>query len=61
VIKEGTYGDKFYIIASGIAKIYSTNPDHVFEKICIAGDYFGEGALVSHIKRSASVKAVTDL
>jgi phosphoribosyl 1,2-cyclic phosphodiesterase len=53
VIKEGTYGNKFYIIMSGIAKIYSSNKLTPFSKYAYASDYFGETSLIQDGKRNA--------
>ena len=53
VIREGTFGDKFYIILSGIARISSTSKDHPFSKYAYAGDYFGETTLIQDGKRNA--------
>eukprot|EP01016_Furgasonia_blochmanni_P029003 TRINITY_DN3056_c0_g1_i7.p1 TRINITY_DN3056_c0_g1~~TRINITY_DN3056_c0_g1_i7.p1 ORF type:complete len:585 (+),score=192.26 TRINITY_DN3056_c0_g1_i7:769-2523(+) len=62
VIKEGTYGDKFYIIQSGVAKIFSDTPGQEFKKFFLVGDYFGETALLTgESLRRASVVAITDL
>lgn len=53
VIKEGTYGNKFYIIMSGIARISSTNSKSKFSKYAYSGDYFGETSLIYDGKRGA--------
>lgn len=60
VIREGTYGDKFYIVMNGIAKIYSSSKgDNAFEKYIYPGDYFGETAILNNGKRNANVTACT--
>ena len=46
VIKEKTYGSKFYIVMSGICKISSEDPSNKFSKYAYTGDYFGETALI---------------
>lgn len=53
VIREGTFGSKFYIVMSGICKIYSDNPSNKFSKFAYTGDYFGETALIDQGKRNA--------
>ena len=45
VIREGTFGNKFYIVMSGVAKIYSEAEGKKFGKFVYAGDYFGETAI----------------
>jgi CRP-like cAMP-binding protein len=49
VIKEGTLGEKFYIIAQGIVRIFNKE----FEKYGFISDYFGEAALTTNSKRNA--------
>lgn len=53
VIKEGTYGNKFYIIMNGIAKISSSGRNGSFSKFAYSGDYFGETSLIHDGKRNA--------
>ncbi|CAD8147244.1 unnamed protein product [Paramecium pentaurelia] len=62
IIKEGTSGDRFYIIESGLARVYSKQKGQEFERYYQVGDYFGESAVLSSEgKRGASVEAVTNL
>ncbi|KAL4474591.1 hypothetical protein ABPG73_016094 [Tetrahymena malaccensis] len=62
VVKENTIGNKFYIIESGIARVYSNNKNNQFERFYQTGEYFGETALICHGgKRIANVEAVTEL
>lgn len=53
VIKENTYGSKFYIVMSGICRIFSDDPTKKFSKFAYTGDYFGETALIDQGKRNA--------
>lgn len=53
VIKEGTHGNKFYIIMSGIAMISSKSGNTPFSKFAFSGDYFGETTLIQEGKRNA--------
>ncbi len=57
VIRQGTEGDAFYIIAAGAASVVQ---DGVEIKTYVAGDYFGETALVLGQPRNADVVAKTD-
>lgn len=61
VIREGTFGNKFYIIMSGIARIYSEAEGKKFGKFAYSGDYFGETAILNNGKRNANVTAYTAL
>ncbi|MEZ0230899.1 MAG: cAMP/cGMP-dependent 3',5'-cyclic-AMP/GMP phosphodiesterase [Planctomycetota bacterium] len=58
VIAEGTHGDRFYLIASGVAAVHQSGREI---KTYQAGDYFGETALILGQPRSASVFAKTAL
>ena len=53
VIKENTYGSRFYIVMNGICKISSDDPSKRFSKYAYTGDYFGETALIDSGKRNA--------
>jgi CRP-like cAMP-binding protein/glyoxylase-like metal-dependent hydrolase (beta-lactamase superfamily II) len=57
VIRQGEEGDAFYIIAAGAVAVVQ---DGVELKTYVAGDYFGETALVLGQPRSADVVAQTD-
>jgi CRP-like cAMP-binding protein len=54
LVKEGDEGDSFFIIASGIVKIFSNNKGSEFERMIYPGAYFGEAALINNQKRAAS-------
>ena len=57
IIRQGTEGDAFYIIAAGAVAVVQ---DGVEIKTYVAGDYFGETALVRGQPRNADVVAKTD-
>lgn len=64
VIREGDWGDVFFIVASGAAqatKALSPGSDPVVVKEYLVGDYFGELALLRGEPRAANVIAVGDL
>lgn len=58
VIAEGTQGDRFFLIASGVASVVQAGKEI---KTYQAGDYFGETALILGQPRNASVFAKTAL
>jgi CRP-like cAMP-binding protein/phosphoribosyl 1,2-cyclic phosphodiesterase len=58
IIAEGTPGDAFYIVASGVASVRKEG-DEI--KTYQAGDYFGETSLVLRQPRNADVYAATDV
>lgn len=60
IIQEDTYGSTFYIVKSGIVRIFSDKPENRFSKLCYRGDYFGESCIMSDGHRLANVQAVTD-
>jgi len=55
IIKEGTIGDKFYIVKKGIVEVFSDNPSNFVLKRYMRGDYFGESAILESRKRLANV------
>lgn len=61
IIREGTYGDDFYIIEEG--EVRCTQAVSADEEICrrlVTADFFGERALLSTERRAATVTAVLD-
>jgi len=66
VFEEGTQGDTFYLIFSGRAVVFRlqrTKKNEQVEKplaILVAGDYFGEEALLTNQRRNASVRVQED-
>lgn len=60
ICKKGSYGDKFYIIKSGIIKVYNKeDKSKEFEKFYFTGDFFGESAITGDGLRLANVLAHT--
>jgi CRP-like cAMP-binding protein/phosphoribosyl 1,2-cyclic phosphodiesterase len=59
IIREGTPGDKFYIIKSGNVSVPGEDLEQ--RKIYSLYDYFGEAALLTDKLRSADVIAETDV
>lgn len=63
VFKQGDPGEGFFIIQSGQVEVEVLKGSGQFRKLTtlVEGDYFGEMALVRHVLRSASVKAIRPL
>lgn len=63
VIREGDDGDRAYLVASGEAGVVTHDliGEEITLKVFGRGDGFGETALVESSKRTATVKAVSDL
>ena len=63
VIKQGDVGDFFYVVVKGICSVARETPLNK-EGVRLAelkmGDTFGEEALISEVKRNATVTMVTD-
>ncbi len=53
ILKEGTHGDNFYIIESGVARVFSVSKGNQFERFMTTGDYFGEASLITKELKSA--------
>lgn len=63
VIKQGDVGDYFYVVVKGIASVARETPlnrDGVKLAELKMGDTFGEEALISDVKRNATITMVTD-
>ena len=62
IIRQGTIGDTFFFILEGEAEIYAVRADGREELIdrLEEGRYFGELALLSNQRRSATVRAAGD-
>lgn len=59
IFQEGDVGDRMYIIQSGAVKITKTMDGHVHELAELGkGEFFGEMAIVSSIKRTATATTV---
>ena len=61
IITEETYGNIFYIIKTGIVRIFSDKEENKFTKLCYRGDYFGESCIMGDGFRLANVEALTDV
>ena len=63
VIKQGDAGDYFYVVVKGICSVARETPlnrDGVKLAELKMGDTFGEEALISEVKRNATITMVTD-
>lgn len=62
IFKEGSFGDKFYIIIEGEVRISKVIPNIGEEALAVlkTGNYFGEMALIDDFPRSADAIANTD-
>lgn len=63
IVTQGDGGDEFYVILEGTCVVeVKTGKDDVQEhRRCYAGDMFGEKALLEKTRRSATVRAVTQV
>jgi CRP-like cAMP-binding protein len=64
ICKEGEKGDSIYVISQGKVGIYKYNikeKKEVLLNVLEAGDFFGEFGFFSRQRRSASVRALTDV
>ena len=64
IFKSGEEGDSFYVIKSGMVRVFIEAPDSG-EKIILSnlseGEYFGEMALLTQGPRSASIETISDV
>jgi di/tricarboxylate transporter len=63
IIRQGEPGDAFYLVASGVLHVYTTDAGRVTEthvRTLRSGEPFGEMALLTSNPRSATVKAETE-
>ena len=64
ICKEGEKGDSIYVVTQGKVGIYKytiKEKKEVLLNTLEAGDFFGEFSFFSHQRRSASVRALTDV
>jgi CRP-like cAMP-binding protein len=54
IVEQGTKGDRFYVLAEGLAHVHVDGKDVASIK---PGSFFGEMALIEHEVRSATVTA----
>jgi CPA1 family monovalent cation:H+ antiporter len=60
IIRQGELGDSLYLIARGVVRVSRQEQGELRDLgTLIAGDFFGEMALMHHESRSASVRTVT--
>jgi CRP-like cAMP-binding protein/Zn-dependent protease len=60
VIRQGTEGDRFYVIEQGTAEVL-VGDDPLPHRQLTRGDYFGEIALLERVNRTATVRAISPL
>src|SRR5206468_3075383 len=61
VIRQGDEGDQFYVIARGHARVEMAASGGTLEVQLGPGDFFGEIALLQHVPRVATVRALDKL
>jgi ATP-binding cassette subfamily B protein len=61
VVREGTPGNRFYLIARGQVSIIKKNADGTTRTVGVLedGDYFGEIALIKNVPRNATIRTLT--
>ncbi len=61
VVREGSPGNRFYLIAHGQVSVQKNNADGTQKTVGVLedGDYFGEIALIKDIPRSATILTLT--
>ena len=61
VVREGTSGNRFYLIARGRVAVLKKNEYGEDEKVAALddGDHFGEVALIQNVQRTATVRTLT--
>ncbi|MBI4866980.1 MAG: cyclic nucleotide-binding domain-containing protein [Candidatus Wallbacteria bacterium] len=63
ILHQGDLGDRFYVVRSGELAVRRLDPGGIDRRVArlVAGDCFGELALLASSTRTASVDAVTDV
>jgi CPA1 family monovalent cation:H+ antiporter len=60
IIEQGALGDSLYLIARGVVRVSCREDGHERDLgTLMAGDFFGEMALMHHESRSATIRTVT--
>jgi ATP-binding cassette subfamily B protein len=61
VVREGTPGNRFYLIAHGQVAVLKKSPDGTAKTVGVLedGDYFGEIALIKNTPRNATIRTLT--
>ena len=61
VVREGTTGTRFYLLAHGQVSVQKNNPDGTQKTLGVLedGDYFGEIALIKDVPRNATILTLT--
>jgi putative peptide zinc metalloprotease protein len=59
IVRQGGHGDRFFVILDGQVRVVSITADEHEDRLATLGpgDYFGEAALVAHVRRTATVVA----
>ena len=60
IIEQGDSGDSLYLIARGVVRVSHLADDEEHELgTLMAGDFFGEMALMHHMSRTATIRSVS--
>jgi CRP-like cAMP-binding protein len=57
LVREGEPGDRFYVVFAGMLSVSQRDVGN--RGVLRPGDYFGEVALAMHVRRTATVTAIT--
>ncbi len=61
LVRQGDFGDKFYVIRSGRVEVCRERSGQEPERLAVLepGDYFGEAALLEEVTRNSTITALT--